>query len=247
MFNKLTLALVVVCAAVAHSLSGASAQPHASAQELIPVGPGTTIRLAGKPLCTVAFSGTDEKGRLVAITAGHCGGVNAPVELFDQLDAGVVGLVGARNPRYDYSVILLDATRVRATNQVVGGGQITELGAPGPAFSQVCKEGLSTGRTCSYVVEVKPDWFSAQVCARSGDSGGPVMAGDKLVGVLSGGQLLDTSSLASVGSSNIALPECYVWWQSPFHATAVMIRADRIMRDIAELNFPGKGLVLPQD
>ena len=43
------------------------------------VGPGTAIVVDGSAACTLAVAGYDKAGRLIGLTAGHCGNVGSKV------------------------------------------------------------------------------------------------------------------------------------------------------------------------
>ena len=160
----------------------------------VPV-PGETIQVGQ---CTVAYSFTaDDRG--YAVTASHCGmpgdhvwatvdGVNAdfsaPVGTFiysDLYDAASsrldVGVIEITNPRY----VMASPDPLEDTVVAESVGQLPEV---------ICKFGVTTGETCgepinSTGVEILADHdgvelravaATARVCARAGDSGGPVYA-----------------------------------------------------------------------
>src|SRR5699024_8638077 len=55
----------------------------------------------------------------------------------------------------------------------------------------LCKQGVATGRTCGNVWAADEGVQISQLCAMVGDSGAPVLAGDRMVGMVSGGVLPD--------------------------------------------------------
>ena len=59
----------------------------------------------------------------------------------------------------------------------------------------MCKTGVASGTTCGYVWVADEGRNVSQVCAMAGDSGAPVMEGDRLVGMVSGGALPDHNLL----------------------------------------------------
>lgn len=171
--------------------------------------PGETIEVGQ---CTVAYSFTAGE-RAYAVTASHCGmpgnkvwatvdGVEADFstqagtfiysDLYDyessRLDVGVIEITDPRHPMPapDLPPDTLVAEQI---------GQLPEV---------VCKFGMTTGETCgsplnSTGVEILADHngvelravaATAQVCARAGDSGGPVYADVEgrrvIVGLVSG-------------------------------------------------------------
>ena len=148
-------------------------------------GPGTPV-FVGNAICTVTAAGHDSNGRAMAITAGHCGPVGSPVTSMDSQDVGVSGTVVRTSENPKYSVIeLKDNARVtssygQVTADGIGGGGV----APGV---QLCKNGISTGWTCGQAWEAPADsHYLTQVCATHGDSGAPVLLGNRIVGLVEG-------------------------------------------------------------
>ncbi|MEJ4112064.1 trypsin [Corynebacterium kroppenstedtii] len=148
-------------------------------------GPGTPV-FVGNLICTVTAAGHDSNGRAMAITAGHCGPVGTPVTSMDSPEAGVSGTVVRTSDNPKYGVIeLKENTRVttsygRVAADGIGGGGV------GPG-ALLCKNGISTGWTCG------PSWqfpadshYLTQVCATHGDSGAPVLLGNRIVGIVEG-------------------------------------------------------------
>ena len=136
------------------------------------VGPGTAIVVDGSAACTLAVAGYDKAGRLIGLTAGHCGNVGSKVAL-ESRRSGVVGMIVVKNKQVDYSVINFNKAAVRPV-RTVGRATVTGIGQHPAAGQRVCKSGRTT-ETLNYV------------CAAPGDSGGPVIANGKLVGILTGG------------------------------------------------------------
>ncbi|KAB3523012.1 hypothetical protein GC425_03340 [Corynebacterium sp. zg254] len=185
------------------------------------VGPSTPITM-GDHVCTIAVAGTDEAGRAVALTAGHCGGVGADVRAMDAPAAGVIGKV-ARVVAGDVAVIELnDHARVAAHYNNVA---IHQVGGPSPAVLQeVCKTGVATGTSCGVTINATNDRLLAHLCGSFGDSGAPIYAGNRLLAVLNGG-------LAG-------LPACTTPLQGPVHAPTVGTPWAKIS---ADLNRGGVG------
>ncbi|QGU03958.1 S1 family peptidase [Corynebacterium comes] len=148
-------------------------------------GPGTPIYLGDSMMCTLGAAGTDAQGRKVAITAGHCGQPGDQVWSADSWQVGPTGTVVASNQLYDYSVIELgsNAEVTRSYNGVT----VNSVGGPVAPGDILCKQGVATGNTCGNVWSVDEELQVSQVCAMVGDSGAPVLAGDRMVGMVSGG------------------------------------------------------------
>lgn len=156
----------------------------ASAADPVPVGGGSPVVIADRSICTVTAVGTDDAGRSVGLTAGHCGGPgDAVTPEFDR--DRVVGHIVRVLPDYDTAVIEFDAGEALPVT-TVGETTITRVGAP-PSFADaVCKQGRSTGRTCGLTVgDVlgTQQAFSA-LCVGQGDSGAPVVEGDAVIGMV---------------------------------------------------------------
>ncbi|WP_225728786.1 MULTISPECIES: S1 family peptidase [unclassified Nocardia] len=149
------------------------------------IGGGSGIVIDDKALCTVTTVGHDAQGRLVGLTAGHCGGVGAAISAEADRGAGRIGHVAYTNPDLDYGIIEFEPGTIIPVNRI-GNVTITGIGAP-PDFPEVaCKEGRTTGNTCGI------SWGDAQagaqtwtqMCVVEGDSGSPVVVGTNLVGMV---------------------------------------------------------------
>ncbi|MFZ2239010.1 MAG: S1 family peptidase [Gordonia amarae] len=151
------------------------------------VGPGTAIVIDGSAACTLAVAGHDKAGRLIGLSAGHCGNVGSKVAL-ENRRSGVIGTIVAKNKQVDYSVINFNKAVVRGV-RTVGKATVTSVGQHPAAGARVCKSGRTTGYSCGQVIENSARSYEtlSYVCAAPGDSGGPVIAGGKLVGILTGG------------------------------------------------------------
>ncbi|MBL1073345.1 peptidase S1 [Nocardia sp. 2] len=136
--------------------------------------------------CTLTAVGYDRENRLVALTAGHCGEVGARIAA-EYTRSGGIGVIANKDDYFDWAVIALDPDRVLPTRQV-GPSVINGIGA-GPRVGDIaCKNGRTTGYTCGPVWETNETFFRSQVCANHGDSGGPVLLGDRLIGMVVAGQ-----------------------------------------------------------
>ncbi|MCU1640713.1 MAG: hypothetical protein JWN03_988 [Nocardia sp.] len=152
-------------------------------------------------LCTVTAIGFDGGNRLVAVTAGHCGDVGASVWSEGSVRTGVIGRVAEVDDYWDWAVIELDPDKVVPVRQITQS-VVNGIGSPPGLLETVCKNGRTTGFTCGPVWQTLPEGFSSHVCADHGDSGAPVLVGDRLVGMVIAGQLLD------LGSVVLQMPSC---------------------------------------
>ncbi|MBF6328816.1 S1 family peptidase [Nocardia transvalensis] len=149
------------------------------------IGGGSGIIVNNEFECTVTTVGRDGAGRLVGLTAGHCGDGGAQVWAEQNRGAGVIGHFVYSNHDLDYAVIQFDEGRIIPVNRV-GGVTITGLGAPAQFPMIICKEGRTTGNTCGLafgdVFQTDETW--ALMCVVEGDSGAPVVIGTTLVGMV---------------------------------------------------------------
>ena len=152
-------------------------------------GPGTPIYLGENMMCTLGAAGTDAQGRKVGITAGHCGQPGDKVWSADSWQVGPTGTVVASNQLHDYSVIELGADA--QISRTYNGVTVNSVGGPVAPGDILCKQGVATGHTCGNVWAADDQVQISQLCAMVGDSGAPVLAGDRLVGMVSGGVLPD--------------------------------------------------------
>ena len=138
--------------------------------------------------CTVTTVGRPtsgpNRGKLIALTAGHCGKPGQRVLAEKAQNRGAIGTISQSYTDIDLAVIELDAAKVRPVSSV-GGVTIKRISTKPVAFPTViCKEGRTTGHTCGVT------WFSdgaahfSQMCVIEGDSGSPVVVGNTLVGMV---------------------------------------------------------------
>lgn len=181
-------AILAVITATAASLSLALGAGTATAAPSVAIGGGSGILL---PLdqtddlaCTVTTIGHDGGGRLIGLTAGHCGDRGRAVFAEYKPGAGQIGTVRYVNNNLDYAVIDFDASKVIPL-RTVNGVTIAGINTNQPGFPSIaCKTGRSTGNTCGIT------WFSdgvshyTQMCVDHGDSGSPVVVGNQLVGMV---------------------------------------------------------------
>ena len=84
-----------------------------------------------------------------------------------------------------------------------------------------CKTGVASGTTCGYTYT---DWAARntnQVCAMQGDSGAPLMVGDRVIGMINGGIWGPPFNVA-----------CRTPLQGPLHAPTGALRMDAVLGDI---------------
>ncbi|GAA3957045.1 serine protease [Gordonia caeni] len=138
--------------------------------------------------CTVTTVGRPtagpNRGKLIALTAGHCGKPGQRVLSERAQNRGPIGTITQSYSDIDLAIIELDAAKVRPVS-TVGGVTIKRISNKPVSFPTViCKEGRTTGHTCGVT------WFSdgaahfSQMCVIEGDSGSPVVVGNTLVGMV---------------------------------------------------------------
>ncbi|MCB8910481.1 S1 family peptidase [Rhodococcus rhodochrous] len=183
MFRKLVVAIASAVALVGAGSGVAVAAPPVA----LGGGSGITLGDNGQDIfdCTLTTIGNDAAGRLVGLTAAHCGSPGMTVKAEYDLAAGSVGRIVSTNERLDYAVIEFDRGKVVPVNRV-GDVTITGLGAPAGFPNIACKEGRTTGNTCGIVwgdvFGSQETW--TQVCVIEGDSGAPLVVGTTLVAMV---------------------------------------------------------------
>lgn len=193
MFRKLVQAAnAVFVVALGAALLGSGT---AAAEPGRPVlGGGSGLIISSEPghmsemaiQCTLTTIGHDGAGRLVGLTAGHCGTPGHEVYSEQDPGAGVLGRFVHSDQELDYAVLQFEPGRVTPVNRI-GNVSITGLGGPAQFPAIVCKEGRTTGNTCGIAYG---DVFASnietwsQMCVMEGDSGAPVVVGSTLVGMV---------------------------------------------------------------
>lgn len=201
-----------------------------SAEPKVLMGGGAGIVIGGDTMCTLTTIGHDKTGALIGFTSAHCGGPGAPLAAEAAQGAGAIGRMVAGNDNLDYAVIEFDPEKVTPVPNY-GGFVIDGIG-PDPTFGQIaCKEGRTTGNSCglTWGAGQDPGTIVMQVCGRPGDSGGPVVVNNLLVGMIH-------------GAFSDALPTCVIKY-IPLHTPAVVMSFNAIMHDIDVNNRPGAGFV----
>lgn len=187
MFSKLAKAAnAVLAVALGAALLGTGAGTAVADPGAPVIGGGSGIIVDNMYECTVTTVGYDNAGRLVGLTAGHCG--EAGAQVYSEIDpgAGAIGSFVYSDPTLDYAVIQFQPGSITPVNRI-GNVTITGIGAPAQFPMIVCKEGRTTGNTCGLAYG---DIFGsnmetwAQMCVVEGDSGAPVVVGSTLVGMV---------------------------------------------------------------
>lgn len=193
-------------------------------------GPGTPIYLGQDSMCTLAVTGTDADGRKVGITAGHCGEPGDAVRSADSFWVGDAGTVVVNGSNDDYSVIEF-GSNAEISNSY-NGVTVDSIGGGTTNMQEVCKSGVATGFTCGLVWSADERMTMSQVCAMQGDSGAPVLAGRRIVGLVSGG-VLPNYDLA-----------CQTPLQGPLFMPSLSVNMDRVLEEMDQSNGPGRGFTL---
>ena len=187
-------------------------------------GPSTPIYVGSVPgqevICTTTVAGYNDRGQKVAITAGHCGEVGDAVRSADAPQLGRTGMITHVNHDLDYAVITL-APNTEVTRSYNGVTANRLGGAPVPAGGVVCKTGVASGTTCGYTIN---DWGTRNtnhVCAMQGDSGAPLMEGDRVIGMINGGIWGPPFNVS-----------CRTPLQGPVHAPTGSLRMDTALSDM---------------
>ncbi|MBI0315953.1 MULTISPECIES: trypsin-like serine protease [Streptomyces violaceusniger group] len=130
------------------------------------------------------------------VTAGHCADGNATWYTGSGTTTPVGPTTGTSFPGNDYGVVRYTNTAVPHPG-TVGTVDITGT-ATAHIGQQVCRRGATTGVQCGVVTalnatvnygggDIVYGLIQTNICAEPGDSGGPLYAGDKIIGILSGG------------------------------------------------------------
>ncbi|WP_280266471.1 trypsin-like serine protease [Nocardia wallacei] len=181
-------------------------------------------------LCTLTAIGYDREDKLVGITAGHCA-ENAGVLVGSEAmpNAGPLGFVAVQDAQDDWAVIEFDPARVTPVRQV-GPSTLTGIGASAAAGEILCKNGRTTGFTCGVVWNADPVQSVSQICAGHGDSGGPVLRGAELVGMVNGGiSPLEDIEIPCTGPGN------------PIHEPTVSSQFTAVLEELNRTGARGSG------
>lgn len=189
--KKMAVVLAAIVATIL-SLTGIGMGTVQAAPPKTAIGGGSGILVLkggnSAAACTVTAVGRPtsgpNRGKLIALTAGHCGRPGNQVLSESAQNRGVIGTITRSWNDIDLAVIELDTAKVRPV-RTVGGVTITRQSTAPVTFPTIlCKEGRTTGHTCGIT------WFSdsqahfSQMCVIEGDSGSPVVVGNTLVGMV---------------------------------------------------------------
>lgn len=201
------------------------------AEGRVVVEPGTPIVLSSGEVCTLGVTGYDEAGRIVGFTASHCGRQGDLVAPEYQLDKGAVGVVRSSIGYLDYAVVEFDPSRA-SVSRGAGPSTVNAVGGQvGATFSEVCKNGRTTGFGCGPTMALHYAEIIAQVCAAPGDSGAPLLVGDRMVGMVTGA----TGPVA-----------CQNQLQWPFFSPTVSTSMAVVLADLNSRQGVGAGFHLPE-
>lgn len=202
--NRKLSALLAILAATVLAGWGAGAAAAAPAKAYVGGGSGILVLKGGNSAaaCTMTTVGRSKSGKLIGITAGHCGTPGQRVYSETFQNRGQIGVITYSFNDLDMAIIQLDPSRV-VPLRTVRGVTIRKVDTRPAQFPTIaCKEGRTTGNTCGIV------WFSegsahySQMCVIEGDSGSPVVVGDRLIGMVNAYYF--TSCLGPETGTNIA-------------------------------------------
>lgn len=225
-----TALVAVLVAALPVSVVALAVSPRAVADPKVVMGGGAGIVVEGDTLCTLTTIGHDKTGALVGFTSAHCGGPGAEVAAEGSEGNGIIGTMVSGNDGLDYAVVRFDPQKVTPVSNY-DGFVISGIG-PDPTFGQIaCKEGRTTGNSCgvTWGPGQDPGTIVMQVCGRPGDSGGPVVVNNLLVGMIH-------------GAFSDALPNCVIKY-IPLHTPAVVVSINAVLADVNAKDRPGAGFV----
>ncbi|MFI9766158.1 S1 family peptidase [Streptomyces sp. NPDC052415] len=129
------------------------------------------------------------------VTAGHCTGTAATWYTSSAQTMAIGPTAGTSFPGNDFGVVRYANTAVPRPGTI---GTVDITGTASAYVGQsVCRRGATTGVRCGVVTALNVTvnysggvvygLIRTNICAEPGDSGGPLYAGDKVLGILSGG------------------------------------------------------------
>lgn len=185
MMRKLT-ALLAVLAATVLAGWGAGSAVAAPAKIYLGGGSGILILKGGNSAaaCTLTTIGHSKTGKLIGITAGHCGKPGQKVYSETQQDRGQAGTITYSASDLDMAIIEFNPAKVVPLRTVRGVSIDGVDTRPVDFPTIVCKDGRTTGETCGITWFSDGDAHFSQMCVIEGDSGSPVLVGDRLVGMV---------------------------------------------------------------
>ncbi|SIS07433.1 chymotrypsin family serine protease [Williamsia sterculiae] len=184
MFKKFAVLAATLAAAVTLVVGTGTAS--AAPTTALGGGSGILILKGGDKAaaCTLTTIGHDYRNRLIGLTAGHCGTAGQSVVGENFQRNGVVGKVTYSTPDLDFAIIEFDAAKV-APLRSVGGVTIRSIQTAPPRFPDIgCKTGRTTGNTCGVTLFSDGTAHFSTICIAEGDSGSPVVLGNRLVGMI---------------------------------------------------------------
>ena len=200
-------------------------------------GPSTPIHVGQDTMCTLTVAGVDGDGRQVGVTASHCGEVGDQVSSADSWQLGPSGTVVSTNEYLDYAVIEFGSNA--AVTRSYNGVTVNSLDSAGVNRGDVlCKQGVATGHDCATTWLTGEEVHVTQLCAMAGDSGAPVLAGDRLVGHI---------SRSALPIPNGHLFSCRTPLQGALHAPTASVAVNPVLGDINARGGVGAGLALPEN
>ncbi|MGW1713330.1 S1 family peptidase [Streptomyces sp. NPDC002156] len=140
------------------------------------------------------------------VTAGHCTEGASTWYTSSAMTTAIGPTTGTSFPGNDFGVVRYDNPAVPHPGTI---GTVDVTGTATAYVGQrVCRRGATTGVHCGLVTALNATvnygggtivsgLIQTSICAEPGDSGGPLYAGDKVVGILSGG----TGNCTSGGST----------------------------------------------
>lgn len=181
--------------------------PSASAADPVVLSGGMKVTHSGTSFCSLATVGSDDQGRKVALSAGHCmNGGNLGLDLYKCADqstgtaCGVGEYIGTvetvssgfnfetgqmENVQIDYLVIELVPDAV-LKGTTPNGLSITGIGPlPRPWIDNGCKDGGRTGKTCGVITARNGNLVQSWAFVNEGDSGSPLVVNGKVAGITS--------------------------------------------------------------
>lgn len=192
------------------------------AAAMVILGGGAVVVVDGSSYCTLTTIGHDRFGDVVGFTGALCGGPGATVAI-----AGTdttVGTVAAANGGLGYAVIKFDAPDLMPVSDYAGIA-INGIGPDPVSDSFVCKWGPATPGYCNRIR--RDGWPDVSMIGQfeAGDVGAPVTMGDRLIGLVYGGDS------AWVGRHIPPLPVTY------------LTKFSAILADVNANVGPGSGFV----
>ncbi|MFT4200873.1 serine protease [Gordonia sp. (in: high G+C Gram-positive bacteria)] len=184
MTRKLTALFAVLAALTLGGLGLSSA----NAAPATAIGGGSPILIFkggnSAAACTVTAIGRSANGgRLIGLTAGHCGTPGQRVFSEKYQNRGQIGVITYSAQDLDMAIIEFNGSVVPV--RTVKGTTITRIDPRPVQFPTVmCKQGRTTGHTCGVVWASDRKTHFSQMCVIEGDSGAPVTVGRRLVAMV---------------------------------------------------------------